>query len=80
MCDLESKKPPISISNRSLDNCTSDNTSIEFLREIYPICKTVMEQNLSYIPADLNDGMIRNEGFPDQTYDIWSAKGVHAYW
>jgi non-lysosomal glucosylceramidase len=26
-----------------------------------------------------NDGMIENEGFPDQTYDIWSAKGVSAY-
>ena len=26
-----------------------------------------------------NDGMIENEGFPDQTYDIWSAKGPSAY-
>ena len=25
------------------------------------------------------DGMIENSGFPDQTYDIWVAKGVHAY-
>ncbi|XP_059449873.1 uncharacterized protein LOC132180902 [Corylus avellana] len=25
------------------------------------------------------DGMIENEGFPDQTYDIWSASGVSAY-
>lgn len=25
------------------------------------------------------DGMIENEGFPDQTYDIWSVKGVSAY-
>jgi len=25
------------------------------------------------------DGMIENSGFPDQTYDIWTAKGVHAY-
>ena len=25
------------------------------------------------------DGMIENEGFPDQTYDIWTATGVHAY-
>ena len=23
--------------------------------------------------------MIENSGFPDQTYDIWIAKGVHAY-
>lgn len=25
------------------------------------------------------DGMIENEGFPDQTYDCWSVKGVSAY-
>lgn len=25
------------------------------------------------------DGMIENAGFPDQTYDIWTATGVHAY-
>lgn len=25
------------------------------------------------------DGMIENEGFPDQTYDVWSIKGVSAY-
>jgi non-lysosomal glucosylceramidase len=25
------------------------------------------------------DGMIENEGFPDQTYDVWSAKGPSAY-
>jgi non-lysosomal glucosylceramidase len=25
------------------------------------------------------DGMIENSGFPDQTYDIWIAKGIHAY-
>eukprot|EP00252_Welwitschia_mirabilis_P002180 TRINITY_DN1208_c0_g1_i3.p1 TRINITY_DN1208_c0_g1~~TRINITY_DN1208_c0_g1_i3.p1 ORF type:complete len:971 (-),score=189.01 TRINITY_DN1208_c0_g1_i3:472-3384(-) len=26
-----------------------------------------------------NDGMIENEGFPDQTYDAWSVCGVSAY-
>ncbi|XP_050210661.1 uncharacterized protein LOC126660973 [Mercurialis annua] len=25
------------------------------------------------------DGMIENDGFPDQTYDIWSVSGVSAY-
>ena len=25
------------------------------------------------------DGMIENEGIPDQTYDIWSVSGVSAY-
>lgn len=26
-----------------------------------------------------NDGMIENENFPDQTYDVWSSKGISAY-
>eukprot|EP01035_Chromulina_nebulosa_P021912 gene21912-28371_t len=26
-----------------------------------------------------NDGMIENDGFPDQTYDIWIATGVSVY-
>eukprot|EP01018_Ginkgo_biloba_P010209 Gb_33013 [translate_table: standard] len=25
------------------------------------------------------DGMIENEGFPDQTYDVWSVSGISAY-
>lgn len=25
------------------------------------------------------DGMLENEGFPDQTYDTWSAVGISAY-
>ena len=25
------------------------------------------------------DGMIENDGFPDQTYDTWAATGVSAY-
>ena len=27
----------------------------------------------------LSSGMIENSGFPDQTYDIWTATGVHSY-
>lgn len=26
-----------------------------------------------------NDGLIENEGFPDQTYDMWTASGASAY-
>jgi non-lysosomal glucosylceramidase len=26
-----------------------------------------------------NDGMIENENFPDQTYDVWNSKGISAY-
>ncbi len=38
----------------------------------------VMEHMLEHFDTN-NDGMIENSGFPDQTYDIWEAKGIHAY-
>ena len=38
---------------------------------------TVMRSTQAF-DAD-GDGMIENSGFPDQTYDIWTATGVHAY-
>lgn len=48
-----------------------------FLREMYPIMISVMKSTETF---DINnDGMIENSGFPDQTYDIWIATGVHAY-
>lgn len=50
---------------------------VKFLRDIYPVLCTVMHHEESF---DLDkDGMIENSGFPDQTYDIWTATGVHAY-
>lgn len=33
---------------------------------------------LQQFDAD-HDGMIENQGFPDQTYDTWEAKGISAY-
>jgi non-lysosomal glucosylceramidase len=42
-----------------------------------PIALQVMESTALF-DRD-GDGMIENEGFPDQTYDIWIASGVHAY-
>lgn len=40
-----------------------------------------VRQALEYLRQfDLDeDGMIENEGFPDQTYDVWSANDVSAY-
>lgn len=48
-----------------------------FARAVWPsvyIALAYMEQ----FDKD-GDGMIENEGFPDQTYDAWSANGVSAY-
>lgn len=48
-----------------------------FVQDLYPILVHVMDYMMSF---DLDhDGMIENSGFPDQTYDIWIAKGIHAY-
>ena len=49
----------------------------EFLRTVYASVLVVMEHTLSF-DTD-GDGMIENEGCPDQTYDIWTARGIHAY-
>lgn len=48
-----------------------------FLSELFPIVLTVMQCTEAFDTDE--DGMIENSGFPDQTYDIWTAKGVHAY-
>mmetsp|Transcript_5639 Transcript_5639/g.8369 ORF Transcript_5639/g.8369 Transcript_5639/m.8369 type:complete len:847 (-) Transcript_5639:44-2584(-) len=48
-----------------------------FLQMTYPILLEVMHNTAKFDCDD--DGMIENSGFPDQTYDIWTAKGVHAY-
>ena len=48
-----------------------------FLTDLYPNMLTVMRSTELF---DLDrDGMIENSGFPDQTYDIWTATGVHVY-
>jgi non-lysosomal glucosylceramidase len=48
-----------------------------FLREVWPAVQTAVEAMYQY---DRNgDGMIENEGFPDQTYDVWAAEGPSAY-
>lgn len=49
----------------------------DFARAVWPsvyIAMAYMEQ----FDRD-GDGMVENDGFPDQTYDTWSVKGVSAY-
>ena len=48
-----------------------------FLEEVWPAVKLSIEF-MSQFDKD-GDGMIENEGFPDQTYDVWSANGPSAY-
>ena len=49
----------------------------KFLEDTYPVMRRVMKSTALF-DTD-GDGMIENAGFPDQTYDIWTATGVHAY-
>lgn len=56
---------------------TRPDAALKFLEDVYPAARTIMREMESF---DTNkDGMIENSGFPDQTYDIWTATGVHAY-
>ncbi len=49
----------------------------DFLDEVWPAVKQAIETMFKFDQD--GDGMIENEGFPDQTYDAWSVKGVSAY-
>jgi len=49
----------------------------EFLRECWPAVLEAMEY-LRRFDRD-GDGLPENEGFPDQTYDAWTMKGLSAY-
>ncbi|KAG2714075.1 hypothetical protein I3760_03G009300 [Carya illinoinensis] len=48
-----------------------------FARAVWPSVYVAMAY-MDQFDKD-GDGMIENEGFPDQTYDIWSVSGVSAY-
>uniref|UniRef100_A0A7N0V6C7 Non-lysosomal glucosylceramidase n=1 Tax=Kalanchoe fedtschenkoi TaxID=63787 RepID=A0A7N0V6C7_KALFE len=48
-----------------------------FARAVWPAVYTAMAF-MDQFDKD-EDGMIENEGFPDQTYDAWSVSGVSAY-
>ncbi|XP_060068872.1 non-lysosomal glucosylceramidase-like [Ylistrum balloti] len=49
----------------------------EYLRNMYPVAKTVMEIAEKW-DTD-GDGLIENSGFADQTFDAWSMTGASAY-
>lgn len=58
---------------------TADTSAAStFLSDLFSIVLDVMAVSERNYDLD-HDGMIENSGFPDQTYDIWSASGVHAY-
>jgi len=48
-----------------------------FLNEMLPVVLSAFK-NLKKYDKD-GDGVIENEGFPDQTYDAWSVRGIGAY-
>ncbi|MQM01516.1 hypothetical protein Taro_034276 [Colocasia esculenta] len=48
-----------------------------FAQAVWPSVYTAMAY-MEQFDKD-GDGMVENEGFPDQTYDVWSVKGVSAY-
>ncbi|GMH77869.1 hypothetical protein TrST_g12461 [Triparma strigata] len=49
-----------------------------FLKAVWPAMQSCMDRAATLWDSD-NTGMIKNEGFPDQTYDVWIADGVSAY-
>ena len=48
-----------------------------FLERLWPVLVRVMQAAQAY-DRD-GDGLIENENFPDQTYDIWTVEGPSAY-
>jgi len=49
----------------------------DFLKAVWGAVKDAIQYMFRFDKD--GDGMIENEGFPDQTYDVWSAKGPSAY-
>jgi non-lysosomal glucosylceramidase len=49
----------------------------QFLEEVWPAVTDAIESMFRFDKD--GDGMIENEGFPDQTYDVWSVEGPSAY-
>lgn len=59
------------------DYVLSGKKDTEFLRSSYSGVKQAMEYMRQF---DTNgDGVIENEGYPDQTYDVWVTRGESAY-
>jgi non-lysosomal glucosylceramidase len=59
------------------DYVLSGKKDLEFLRQTWP----AVEQALEYLRQfDHNgDGIPENDGYPDQTYDVWVVRGESAY-
>jgi non-lysosomal glucosylceramidase len=71
--DLNSKYVLMIWRDYALTGATDD----AFLRESWSAVKQAME-HLKQYDTD-GDGLIENGGFPDQTYDDWTASGESAY-
>ncbi|MQM17314.1 hypothetical protein Taro_050281 [Colocasia esculenta] len=50
---------------------------MSFGRQVWPAVKAAMEF-MEQFDRD-GDGLIENDGFPDQTYDTWTVHGISAY-
>ncbi|MBA0684811.1 hypothetical protein Goari_026373, partial [Gossypium aridum] len=50
---------------------------MQFGVDVWPAVRTAMEYMEQFDRDD--DGLIENDGFPDQTYDTWTVHGVSAY-
>jgi non-lysosomal glucosylceramidase len=59
------------------DYALTGSKDTAFLRESWPAVQQAME-HLKQYDTD-GDGLIENGGFPDQTYDDWTATGESAY-
>ena len=49
----------------------------QFLADLFPVMEAALKR-VSRFDRD-GDGLIENDGFPDQTYDVWAVKGPSAY-
>ncbi|CAH1113965.1 unnamed protein product [Psylliodes chrysocephalus] len=54
-----------------------ENPDIDYIKNMYDACFTVVQKTLKNDVDE--DGLIKNQGIPDQTYDSWVMTGVSAY-
>jgi non-lysosomal glucosylceramidase len=59
------------------DYVFTGSKDLEFLRYNYKSVREALDYLAKYDTA--GDGLIENGGFPDQTYDEWTARGESAY-
>ena len=59
------------------DFALDGKSDLEFLRYNYSSVKQAMEYLRQFDHE--GDGLIENEGYPDQTYDTWVTRGASAY-